>query len=300
MSGRAASAAVPALVVLVLVAVVAIASTGSTPGGSDSTRSPSETLYDTFFTLGLVAVALGGLVLVYGLMQRKAIQRELASGRHRRTTLLGWVVFVLLFTGVLYVGLVKLPKRFSDGAAGDAAQLRPGSPLPTLPEAAETSYTPALSWIPVLVVTGLVLAGFGAYVLSERRARRGRSSERRPLLEQLALVLDETLDDIRAESDPRRAIIAAYARCERILTTNGAARRAAETAEEYLGRILRELELAPQAIGRLTNLFQQAKFSHHEMDEAMKHDAIDALEQVRAELRRGSEPTTPEPVGAAA
>lgn len=299
MSGKAASAVLPALVVLVLVAVVAVASTGSTSGGSGATRSPSETLYDVLFTLGLVAVALGALVFAYGLMQRKAIQREVASGRYRRTTLLGWVTFVLLFTGVFYVGLVNLPKRIPEVAPEDGRGLPSDSPLPTLPEGAETSYTPTVSWIPVLVVVGLLLSGIAAYVLSERRARRGRSAEH-PLMEQLALVLDETLDDIRAETDPRRAIIAAYARCERVLTTNGVARRPAETSDEYLDRILRELELAPLAIRRLTNLFQQAKFSHHEMDETMKSDAIDALEDVRAQLRRAPEPARGHvPVGAA-
>ena len=37
------------------------------------------------------------------------------------------------------------------------------------------------------------------------------------LLPALADVLDETLDDLRAEADPRRAVIAAYARMERAL-----------------------------------------------------------------------------------
>lgn len=292
--------ALPALVVLALVAVVAVASTGSTPGGSAATRTPSETLYDILFTLGLVAVALGCVIFVYGLMQRKAIQREVASGRYRRTTLLGWVTFVLLFTGVFYVGLIKLPKRIPEFVPEGAGGLPTESPFPTLPEDAEANYTPTVSWIPILVVVSLLISGVAAYVLSERRARRGRSSEHRPLLEQLALVLDETLDDIRAERDPRRAIIAAYARLERVLTSNGVARRPAETSDEYLERILRELELAPGAIKRLTNLFQQAKFSHHEMDETMKSAAIDALEDVRAELRRGSEPVlAPDPVGAA-
>ena len=46
-------------------------------------------------------------------------------------------------------------------------------------------------------------------------------------------MLDETLDDLRAEADPRRAIIAAYARLERVLAANGVP-RTAETSDEYL------------------------------------------------------------------
>ena len=121
-------------------------------------------------------------------------------------------------------------------------------------------------------------------------------------MEQLAVVLDETLDDLRAEADPRRAIIAAYARLERVLAANGVARRASETADEYLPRVLDDLELDSGAVERLTALFTRAKFSQHEVDTAMKEEAIGALEQVRDELRASGErpvhaPPSTAPVG---
>ena len=97
MRGRATSVVLPALVVLALIAIVAIAATGSTPGGDGTTRPPSETLLDTIFSLGLVAVALGGILLLYGLSQRKAIAREVASGRYRRTSLLAFLAFFGVF-----------------------------------------------------------------------------------------------------------------------------------------------------------------------------------------------------------
>ena len=39
-------------------------------------------------------------------------------------------------------------------------------------------------------------------------------------------MLDETLDDLRNEADPRKAVIAAYARMEKILAGHGLGRRA--------------------------------------------------------------------------
>lgn len=289
MRGRVASVALPTLVVGALVALVAIAATGSTPGGSSETRSPSETLYDILYTLGLVAVPLGFLLLVYGLMQRKEIQHEIASGRYRRTTILGLVAFVGLFTALGYLGLVKMPRRVRESAAEDGTMLPPDSPIPTKPGDAETSYTPAVAWIPLVILIGLLLAGVTAYVLSERRARRARALGARPLALQLADVLDETLDDLRAEHDARRAVIASYARLERVLAANGIPRHAAETSNEYLDRVLRSLELAPDAIARLTRLFTRSKFSQHDVDLAMKEEAITALEDVRDELRRSRE-----------
>jgi hypothetical protein len=283
--GRATGVALPALVVLAFVAVVAIASTGSTPGGSGETRPPSESLLDTLFTLGLVGVAVGGALLVYGLTQRKAIGRELASGRYRRGNALAVVCFFSVLTAFAYWGLDRWRPR--EGQVDEEYDFAfPGrAPVPTTPDGQQTaSYEPGIAWLPIAVVVGLLVAGVVAYVVSERRAKRaGRPGE--DLAEQLAVVLDETLDDLRAETDPRRAIIAAYAQLERVLAANGVPRHAAETPDEYLPRVLRDLALTPDGIRRLTALFTEARFSQHVVDIAMKEEAIGALEQVRDELR---------------
>jgi len=278
----------PALVVLALVAVVAIASTGSTPGGSDDTRPPSESLLDTFFTLGIVAVLAGAVLLVYGLTQRKAIAREVASGRYPRTSILSFLVFVAVIMGIWYWGVRNPNPPGRSEEEGDFAF--PG-PLPTqtTPEGEQpAAYEPSVSWLPIAVVVGLVVAGIVAYVVAERRAHSTRRSGE-DLAEQLALVLDDTLDDLRAEADPRRAIIAAYARLERVLAANGVPRRASETSGEYLPRVLHDLELDSGAVESLTALFTRAKFSQHVVDTAMKEEAIGALEQVRDELRLARE-----------
>ena len=281
----------PALVVLGLVAVVAIASTGSTPGGSDDTRPPSESLLDTVFTLGLVAVLAGGVLLLYGLTQRKAIAREVATGRYRRIGLIPTLVFVAFFAALTYWRRGNWTPPQSQDEEGDFAF--PGlQPVPTTPEQEPLlPYEPSISWLPIAVVVGLVVAGIVAYVVSERRAQRGRPSDE-ALAEQLAVVLDETLDDLRAEADARRAIIAAYARLERVLAANGVPRRAAETSDEYLPRVLDDLALDSRAVGRLTTLFTRAKFSRHDVDTAMKEEAIGALEEVRDDLRRARESST--------
>jgi hypothetical protein len=283
--------ALPALVVLGLVALVAVAATGSTPSGGGRGRPPSETLLDTFFSLGIVAVLLGAVVLGYGLMQRKAIQREVAKGHVRRTSLVSYLAFFGVFMLFSYWRLT----RWEPPAPEDGQELAfPGeTPQPTTTASEqEAAYEPSISWIPIAVVLGLVLAAVVAYVVAERRSRRGRGGDE-GLAEQLAVVLDETLDDLRAEADPRRAIIAAYARLERVLAANGVRRRAADTPAEYLRRVLHDLELEPAAVERLTALFTRAKFSQHDVDTTMKEEAIDALERVRGELRLAREAHEP-------
>jgi propanediol dehydratase large subunit len=105
----------------------------------------------------------------------------------------------------------------------------------------------------------------------------------------LADVIDDTLDDLRAELDARRAVIAAYARLEHVLAAYGAPRHASEAPQEYLERVLVDLEVPRAAVSRLTALFTRAKFSHHEVVATMKDEAIEALETVRDGLREAQE-----------
>jgi Domain of unknown function (DUF4129) len=107
--------------------------------------------------------------------------------------------------------------------------------------------------------------------------------------ETLAEAISESLDDLRADPDPRRAIVAAYARMERALAASGVPRDPAEAPHEYLERALVAVDASAGAARRLTELFERAKFSQHEPDARMRDEAIDALEAIRDELWASSE-----------
>jgi hypothetical protein len=94
--------------------------------------------------------------------------------------------------------------------------------------------------------------------------------------------VDVSLEALRGEPDPRRAVIAAYAAMERALSRAGLGRHRSEAPLEYVRRVLTEQTQAPDAVRAITDLFQVAKFSQHTVDEAMRGNAIDALQDIRA------------------
>jgi hypothetical protein len=144
----------------------------------------------------------------------------------------------------------------------------------------------AFQWPELAVVLGALLV-LGLIIATGSRARSGLSLSRSGA-EQLAAALDESLDDLRDEPDLRRAIVAAYARMEATLGAAGFPRRPAEAPLEYLERVLLSLDTSAAAVRRLTDLFEWARFSHHEPEAYMRDEAIQALADVRDELRGGA------------
>jgi hypothetical protein len=100
----------------------------------------------------------------------------------------------------------------------------------------------------------------------------------------VAAILDDTLQDLYDERDPRRAVVGAYARMERALAAHGLPRQHSEAPAEYLERALEELSASASSASRLTRLFEWARFSDHPVEPGMKTEAIQALEAVRDEL----------------
>jgi len=288
--GSAARALLPGLAVLALVAVVAVAATGGTPSGTSDGRRPPDVLLDSFFSLALVALVPAAALLVYGLLQRKEIARELASGRYPRATLAAWIVFVSLLTLAAYLGYrgshleLRGPREVAD-LGQEQGRVR----VPDVSASDPDAYQAEFAWGPVLAAVALAALGALALFAASRRRRLPRTASAAAVAEQLAAALDDTLDDLWAEPDPRRAVIGAYARLERALAASGLPRLGAETAQEYLARILERLEVAPDPARRLTELFVEAKFSQHAIDQTAKDRAIAALAHVRDELRQAAQ-----------
>ena len=270
------------VVVAGLLTVVALAAGGKVPAGSARTRRPADEVMDAFVSLWLVMMAFAALLFVY-LFFRRDVLREFALRRRKRR---GWTAFVP--AAIFFVGLAIAVRIAAGRNSHRGAQ--PLGPHSTLTAPGDTTrtgsqqYVPHFAWIPVIVVVGLGVSAAIAVWFAARARRPARELDPSTLAEALVDVLQESLDDLRAERDPRRAVIAAYARLERTLAAYGLPRHPAEAPFEYVERMLADLAVSSVSIRRLTALFERAKFSQHEVAPEMKDEAIDALEMVQFEL----------------
>ncbi|HSB39500.1 MAG TPA: DUF4129 domain-containing protein [Gaiellaceae bacterium] len=267
-----------------LLAAVAVASHAHRPGGG-SGGGPSHVsrlLFEYTASILFVLFPVGALVVIWVLSmgRRQKLLQEPWSLRRN-------VVLLLLVT-VLIVPVTLTVRHFVkyDGGGIQA----PAAPLTTKGGAgggrAGRQQEAQFQWVPALVVGSLLFGVVGvAAIAVVARRRHGAAWEREA---ELAAALDEvladTLDDLRAERDPRRAVIRTYARLERTFAAHDVTREPHETAREFVDRALDRLGVSSFAVRRLTLLYERAKFSSHEIDARMKDDAIEALAGLRAEL----------------
>jgi Domain of unknown function (DUF4129) len=272
-----------ALLVTLLLAVVAIAARGRPLGTAGSGKGGLPlTFWDYVFTTVVTFTVVVLLALgVAALFVRRA-QRKPRSSFQRQ--MIVWIAFFALFAmfGAILARHHMLPHLRLPPQQG---QIRPTNPRFGGRPIAETR-SPQLRWDEIAIVVGLFLVVAAIYVVSSSRPAprlfRPRPEE---APEALAAALDQSLDDLRTDPDLRRAIIAAYARMETALAAAGIPRRPAEAPLEYVERALLTVHASADAVRRLTDLFEWARFSHHEPEPSMRDDAVDALIAVRDELR---------------
>jgi hypothetical protein len=258
---------------------VAVAAGGYSVGGSGSSQ-PAPYAVDTILTILVGLFAIASVVLMVGafwvgLDARRHPERRRPQAKLRPSVWLTAIMLALALFALL---------RFQHNRDRERPFRPPPSARSVQPRDQSSRHRePQFQWIPFVTLFGAAGIAAAAYYLAEKRRKRRLPAELL-VTDELAETLDETLADLRAESDPRRAVIAAYDRMERVLARHGIARRRSETPHEYLGRVLAQLTGGGQGAKRLTALFERARFSTHAVDDDMRTEAIEAVEDLQAEL----------------
>jgi hypothetical protein len=283
---RALTAGLAGLAVVGLLALVALGSRGAHPGAhfqAHQRQVPAQVGND-LLTAVVIAYGVGVLVLiaVFVMFRHKWEDPQSRWLRDLVVTLLVCGLVTLIGYKLLHHhGILRLLHLNQHGGTA-AGHARTSQTLPQLPAPKQPA---RFDWGFAALLAGLALLAAALFFVRARRGGSGPPAE--PAVEEeLGTAVSESIDDLRRESDPRKAVIAAYARMEGVLRRHGRARRAAEAPYEYLERVLVDLRIRPAAVKELTELFERAKFSVHRIDGGMKARAIDALVAVREDLGR--------------
>jgi hypothetical protein len=280
-SGRGTRLSLLGIGLLLLLSVVAFASRSGL--GRHSHTAPSQGYVNYAVTVFLILFVLMIPVAVYAFALRVR-ERAVAPRKSFQARMLGYGI---RFAGMLLIAFVAYHLRHK--VPHLLQQLNPWrSNSPTgaqvhghghVKPQTQPKFEWSVLWIALVVLAST--AGYGYYRWRASKAAFAARAVPLTVSEDLAATIGDAIDDLEAEPDARKAVIAAYARMEAVLSRNGFTRVPSETAIEYLRRILLGLTSRGDAVSRLTTLFEQAKFSRREIDGLMKQNAIGALREIR-------------------
>jgi Domain of unknown function (DUF4129) len=285
-AGRAPRAVTAVLVATGLLGLVAVGSLRGPLGSGRGRPSYPADLVDSLLLLLFLAMLAAGVLAVVALWP----DRNLVVRQRRRSA--GVLGLLLPLAAILVLWLLR------DLLGLDGLSQQAPTTSTQVPTSAGAVAEPPRRGVVPLVVAGVALLAMVAVVAAQLAAERRRRRPPKTPAERLVELLDDTLEDLERDPDPRRAVIAAWARMERGLAAAGLPREPAEAPFEYAARVLDSaLVAAPAPVGgegsaavhRLTGLFERAKFSRHHIGPADRDQAVAALRAVRRELAEAAD-----------
>jgi hypothetical protein len=241
----------------------------------------------------LTLFAIAGLVFVVALVRRIRSRRghDAEMFVAERTPVPPWlrtvtqvlsVLNALILGYLIWRGVIPLADLMALGVGSGGA--------PALPQSAPLDAPFLVTWtFGALALT----AGLGVLTLAlwvafgDRLAEwweQGAHDRSRP--SDAAALAEESLEALRAEGDPRRAIIRCYGKFERVAAGSGVERRPWLTPAEFMREALARLALPRGAVPTLTALFELARFSHRELGRPDRDRALGALDEITAAIER--------------
>ncbi len=294
-----------AVIVLMMLATVALR--GYLPG-AERRPQPEELTTGSGSVVAVIAMVVVSIAVIAVAILSQALQRPARPGagephREPRGTRgrLRWrpVVIATMVLLAWSVVLLLLMRWVTPPELGDAPPVADSS-VPQTPEGTDQvpRQRPTGSGDTVFAIlagatTVLVVVSIVGTVFRRRRSRPSQapaytahppSQAAAPDLARAAeLGLAEVNDPSR---DPREAIIACYLAMERELEKSpGTSPRDSDTPSEVLARAVELHALHAGSAGELVDLFEEARFSRHVMNESHRQDAVRALTSVQRELQ---------------
>jgi hypothetical protein len=224
----------------------------------------------------------------------------------RRWWPLAAILVLLFFTSLAATRSTPQLNRIASDAppAATAPPLLPERPDATRAAENEPSGAAAESGLPswigtaALVVVGIaglvIIALLGWALIRDQMRRRARRTGRRAppppprTADELVAALNAGLEELSdTDRDPRRAVIACWVRLEQAAAAAGTPRHPGDSPTDLVGRLLAEQEVDARVLAALLEVYREARYATHTVDDQMRAQARSALERLRADLGAG-------------
>lgn len=191
--------------------------------------------------------------------------------------------------------LVQAP-RGPQAQGGELEQRKPLE-LPSRPPQ-QVASVPLPAWVmPVVIAAGVLVAIvllmvlLGAVVHTSSRFRRRSLRARAPAKPvtdvgaEVVAAVEAGLQQLdESDGDPRRAVIVCWVRLENAAAAAGTKRLPGDTSTDLVLRLLAGHSLSAPVLTGFADVYRQARYASHKVDERMREQAKAALGRLREEL----------------
>ena len=226
---------------------------------------------------------IGALMVIALILLRVTVMRSEGRVRTSGRSRWRWVALILVAAALWATFAAWRQDQVTTEQTGPGARPTPvvTSGPGTDPDGGTTEYSEPLGYaVGGLFALALAVMTAALLLLFRKEPDEQRVDIDDALRNELAAGLDDLLDI----DDPRAAVIACYSRMETVVELAGIDAAASDTPFELLARLLRERQVSETSARRLTELFEEAKFSIRPIDEPMRQEALSAIAEVRREL----------------
>lgn len=284
----------PLLLVLAIVIVAALASNlrnlvpqsgGAVVPEPDEGEAPAESAtWDPFAIWLLVALP---AALFLGLLFWLIVRHRPTAVRFPRSEFLGLAMVLLLLTALVLVGTEAVEEPFGESATNETEAdggTTDGSARPDglVPRSVRGPFE-------VFLLISILASVMSLAFVIRRGHRRSMidwdEGPRNPEAREIAAaVVEETVQALRLGEGVREAILGCFQRFCDLLGGRGVANQAPLTARELEDLAVDRLHVSREASEALTSLFEEARYSLHNLDEGDRHRAIESLERIQTSL----------------
>ncbi len=157
-----------------------------------------------------------------------------------------------------------------------------------LPTSQMGSPQPASPVTTGLIGTLMVLAGGGSLGmmiwLARVAYRRPPANGPERQHQAVAAAVEDSIEDLQRETDPRAAIIRTYCNFERAVAAAELPRRPWQTPIEFMRVVLGSFRVPAAPVANLTSVFERTQFSRHPVGNKEREMALSSLVEIRAAL----------------
>ncbi len=194
------------------------------------------------------------------------------------------------------LGLVQVPQQIKGGVAlpGFAAFQIPGFDGQNFQSSIIAIYHFFAVWaveIVLLTIVGFTILIFGQAAAQMRTSKAQWSGGDSTIVEETINALQDGARHLVERTDPRGSILECYHRLCGIFDSRLDKGHHPLTARELQKIMIIQLNVSVRPLSRLTELFEEARYSPHPITIQMQEDAINALREIEDSLRHPSENT---------